>query len=178
MCRCRFGPGAVTSDEAKRRQSGNTRRSGTASVSRRRQSVLDNRLDIAPGPGRPETARWPCADARHAGPVARVLAGRGVALTRPPSFSIRRCATCCPIRLYADRHAKKPRSGLPRRSAAGSASRSSATTMSTAPPLRRCLTRFLAHFGVKAAIYIPDRIFEGYGPNPEAMRELVDAARS
>lgn len=35
------------------------------------------------------------------------------------------------------------------------------------------LWRFLAHFGVEAEIYIPDRIFEGYGPNPDAMRELV-----
>ena len=35
------------------------------------------------------------------------------------------------------------------------------------------LKRFLAHFGVPSEIYIPDRIFEGYGPNPDAMRELV-----
>ncbi|MES0027936.1 MULTISPECIES: single-stranded-DNA-specific exonuclease RecJ [unclassified Mesorhizobium] len=35
------------------------------------------------------------------------------------------------------------------------------------------LKRFLAHFSVASEIYIPDRIFEGYGPNPEAMRELV-----
>jgi single-stranded-DNA-specific exonuclease len=35
------------------------------------------------------------------------------------------------------------------------------------------LKRFLAHYGVEAEIYIPDRIFEGYGPNPEAMRELI-----
>lgn len=35
------------------------------------------------------------------------------------------------------------------------------------------LKRFLAHYGVPSEIYIPDRIFEGYGPNPEAMRELV-----
>ncbi|QPC87589.1 single-stranded-DNA-specific exonuclease RecJ [Mesorhizobium sp. NBSH29] len=35
------------------------------------------------------------------------------------------------------------------------------------------LKRFLAHFGITAEIYIPDRIFEGYGPNPEAMRDLV-----
>jgi single-stranded-DNA-specific exonuclease len=33
--------------------------------------------------------------------------------------------------------------------------------------------RFLGHFGVDSEIYIPDRIFEGYGPNPDAMRELV-----
>ena len=39
------------------------------------------------------------------------------------------------------------------------------------------LKRFLAHYGVEAEIYIPDRIFEGYGPNPEAMRELATAAR-
>lgn len=35
------------------------------------------------------------------------------------------------------------------------------------------LKRFLAFYGVDAEIYIPDRIFEGYGPNPEAMRELA-----
>ncbi|RVB68633.1 single-stranded-DNA-specific exonuclease RecJ [Mesorhizobium sp. M7A.F.Ca.CA.002.04.1.1] len=35
------------------------------------------------------------------------------------------------------------------------------------------LKRFLTHFSVPSAIYIPDRIFEGYGPNPDAMRELV-----
>ncbi|MFC6489735.1 DHH family phosphoesterase, partial [Nitratireductor sp. GCM10026969] len=35
------------------------------------------------------------------------------------------------------------------------------------------MKRFLAHYGVASEIYIPDRIFEGYGPNPEAMRELA-----
>ena len=35
------------------------------------------------------------------------------------------------------------------------------------------IKRFLSHYGVEAEIYIPDRIFEGYGPNPDAMRELV-----
>ena len=35
------------------------------------------------------------------------------------------------------------------------------------------LKRFLTFYGVEAEIYIPDRIFEGYGPNPDAMRELV-----
>jgi len=34
--------------------------------------------------------------------------------------------------------------------------------------------RFLTHFGVKAEIYIPDRIFEGYGPNPTAINQLID----
>lgn len=35
------------------------------------------------------------------------------------------------------------------------------------------LHRFLSHYGVPSEIYIPDRIVEGYGPNPDAMRELV-----
>ncbi|WP_269929922.1 single-stranded-DNA-specific exonuclease RecJ [Aminobacter sp. HY435] len=35
------------------------------------------------------------------------------------------------------------------------------------------MKRFLGHFGIESEIYIPDRIFEGYGPNPDAMRELI-----
>lgn len=35
------------------------------------------------------------------------------------------------------------------------------------------LKRFLDHFGIVSEIYIPDRIFEGYGPNDTAMRDLV-----
>jgi len=38
--------------------------------------------------------------------------------------------------------------------------------------------RFLQAQGRKATIYIPDRIFEGYGPNPDATRKLAaDGAR-
>jgi single-stranded-DNA-specific exonuclease len=36
------------------------------------------------------------------------------------------------------------------------------------------LYRFLWHFGLEATIYIPDRIFEGYGPNPTAINQLID----
>ena len=36
------------------------------------------------------------------------------------------------------------------------------------------MTRFLRHFGIDAEIYIPDRIFEGYGPNPVAIEQLID----
>ena len=35
------------------------------------------------------------------------------------------------------------------------------------------LARFLTHHGVPHEIYIPDRIFEGYGPNPAAIAELA-----
>ena len=34
--------------------------------------------------------------------------------------------------------------------------------------------RFLAHFGLEPEIYIPDRIFEGYGPNPAAISQLIE----
>jgi single-stranded-DNA-specific exonuclease len=40
------------------------------------------------------------------------------------------------------------------------------------------LWRYLSHFGLTATIRIPDRITEGYGPNPEAMRELADDGAS
>lgn len=29
-------------------------------------------------------------------------------------------------------------------------------------------------FGIESEIYIPDRVFEGYGPNPAAIRELIE----
>jgi len=35
------------------------------------------------------------------------------------------------------------------------------------------MSRFLAHHGLNARIYIPDRLFEGYGPNPAAIEGLV-----
>jgi single-stranded-DNA-specific exonuclease len=37
------------------------------------------------------------------------------------------------------------------------------------------LARFLRHQGLDPHIYIPDRIFEGYGPNVEAMKSLAAA---
>lgn len=40
------------------------------------------------------------------------------------------------------------------------------------------MARFLKHYGIQHSIYIPDRIFEGYGPNPDAMRELVSKGAS
>ena len=35
------------------------------------------------------------------------------------------------------------------------------------------MSRWLAHHGIRSRIYIPDRIFEGYGPNPAAIETLV-----
>ena len=36
------------------------------------------------------------------------------------------------------------------------------------------LGKFLDHYRVPFEIYIPDRIFEGYGPNPDAINSLID----
>ena len=36
------------------------------------------------------------------------------------------------------------------------------------------LFKFLRHCGIDCEIYIPDRIFEGYGPNGTAIRELIE----
>jgi single-stranded-DNA-specific exonuclease len=37
------------------------------------------------------------------------------------------------------------------------------------------MTRYLRHFGLEPDVYIPDRIFEGYGPNIAAIDKLIDA---
>ncbi|HQZ13587.1 MAG TPA: single-stranded-DNA-specific exonuclease RecJ [Devosia sp.] len=36
------------------------------------------------------------------------------------------------------------------------------------------LTRYLRHFGIEPQVHIPDRIFEGYGPNVAAIDRLID----
>jgi single-stranded-DNA-specific exonuclease len=40
------------------------------------------------------------------------------------------------------------------------------------------MARYLGHFGIAPQIHIPDRIFEGYGPNIAAMDKLIDAGAS
>lgn len=37
------------------------------------------------------------------------------------------------------------------------------------------MTRYLRHFGLEPQVHIPDRIFEGYGPNISAIDRLIDA---
>ena len=37
------------------------------------------------------------------------------------------------------------------------------------------MSRYLTHFGLAPEVYIPDRIFEGYGPNIAAIDKLLDA---
>lgn len=40
------------------------------------------------------------------------------------------------------------------------------------------MTRYLRHFGIEPAVHIPDRVFEGYGPNIAAMDRLIDGGAS
>ncbi|UJQ95618.1 single-stranded-DNA-specific exonuclease RecJ [Mariluticola halotolerans] len=40
------------------------------------------------------------------------------------------------------------------------------------------MTRFLSAFGITPQVHIPDRIFEGYGPNVAAMDTLIDGGAS
>jgi len=40
------------------------------------------------------------------------------------------------------------------------------------------MARYLQHFGLTPQVHIPDRIFEGYGPNIAAMDKLVDGGAS
>lgn len=40
------------------------------------------------------------------------------------------------------------------------------------------VTRYLRHFGIQPQVHIPDRIFEGYGPNVAAMDKLIDGGAS
>lgn len=40
------------------------------------------------------------------------------------------------------------------------------------------MARYLHHFGIDPQVHIPDRIFEGYGPNIGAMDKLIDSGAS
>ncbi|MCR6672894.1 single-stranded-DNA-specific exonuclease RecJ [Devosia ginsengisoli] len=40
------------------------------------------------------------------------------------------------------------------------------------------MARYLGHFGIEPQVHIPDRIFEGYGPNIAAMDKLIDSGAS
>ncbi|PRD40718.1 single-stranded-DNA-specific exonuclease RecJ [Phyllobacterium phragmitis] len=104
--------------------------------------------------------------------VARVLAGRGVSLDNAPLFVEPTIKSLMP----------DPASLTDMERAAGRiadaiANRKKVAIFGDYDVDGACssalLSRFLTHYGVANAIYIPDRIFEGYGPNPQAMRELA-----
>ncbi|RVI23609.1 single-stranded-DNA-specific exonuclease RecJ [Sinorhizobium meliloti] len=105
--------------------------------------------------------------------IARVLAGRGVGLDDAAAFlePTLRALMPDPDTLTDGRKAAERRADAIRRrekvvifgdyDVDGAASSA-------------LMARFLRHFDITAEIYIPDRIFEGYGPNPQAIDQLID----
>lgn len=105
--------------------------------------------------------------------IARVLAGRGVGLDEAMSFlqPAIRSLMPDPDTLTDCRRAAE-------RIAAAIAKRERVAIFGDydvdGAASSALMFRFLRHFGVEAEIYIPDRIFEGYGPNPAAIGQLID----
>ena len=111
---------------------------------------------------------------RHAIPelLARILAGRGVDIDAVESFldpSIRRLMpdphVVTGMETAAVRIAEAVVRGE-RIAVFGDYDVDGATSVAL-------FARFLRHAGLKPDIYIPDRLFEGYGPNVEAVRSLA-----
>jgi single-stranded-DNA-specific exonuclease len=128
-------------------------------VSRLDQAAQNRALAIAQVHGIPEL-------------VARVLAGRGVGMDEAPAFldpTIRSLMpepfTLTDCEKAAERLAAAVKTGE-KVAIFGDYDVDGAASSAI-------LYRFLRHFGVQAEIYIPDRIFEGYGPNPAAIRQLI-----
>ncbi|HHY51009.1 MAG TPA: single-stranded-DNA-specific exonuclease RecJ, partial [Alphaproteobacteria bacterium] len=132
--------------------------------------------------GRPWTARLDAAAARTAAAISqrtdisevlsRIIAGRGVGVDEAERFllpTIRELmpdpSTLADMDLAADRLA---RAILDREPVAllGDYDVDGACACAL-------FTRYLRHFGIAPEVYIPDRIFEGYGPNTAAMEKLI-----
>lgn len=109
--------------------------------------------------------------------VARVLAGRGVLLDDAPMFVEPTIKSLMP-----DPAALTDMERAAGRIADAIANRERVAIFGDYDVDGACssalLSRFLTHYGVANPIYIPDRIFEGYGPNPQAMRELAEKGAS
>ncbi len=104
--------------------------------------------------------------------VARVLAGRGVTVEGAPEFidpTLRSLMPDPATLTDMDKAASRIADAVMRRETVaifGDYDVDGACSSAL-------MARFLKHYGVAHSIYIPDRVFEGYGPNPEAMRELA-----
>ncbi len=104
--------------------------------------------------------------------VARVLAGRGVAQDEAPRFldpTIRDLLPDPRSLTGMDKAAGRIADAVVRRERVAIFGDYDVDGAASSALMKR----FLAHYGVEAEIYIPDRVFEGYGPNPDAMRDLV-----
>ncbi len=111
---------------------------------------------------------------------ARILAARGVGLDDAARLPQPDAARQLPDPSQPARHGRGR--GAARRGDHGGrdASPCSATTTSTARPPSALLARFFAALGRRSPVYIPDRMTEGYGPNPagDAQARCRGAARA
>ncbi|EEY04826.1 single-stranded-DNA-specific exonuclease RecJ [Brucella neotomae] len=123
----------------------------------------------------PREANTALAIAQHHGIsdlVARVLAGRGVSVQGAPEFvdpTLRNLMPDPATLNDMDNAAGRIADAIQRRETVaifGDYDVDGACSSAL-------MARFLKHYGVQYSIYIPDRIFEGYGPYPDAMRELA-----
>jgi single-stranded-DNA-specific exonuclease len=108
--------------------------------------------------------------------IARILAGRGVGIDEAPAFLNPTIKSLMPDpRTLTDMDRASARlaeavAGKERVAIFGDYDVDGAASSAL-------LARFLEHFDVPFEIYIPDRIFEGYGPNPAAMQQLASRAK-
>ena len=104
--------------------------------------------------------------------LARVLAGRGVEADEAESFldpTIKNLMPDPSVLTGMEAAANRLADAVTR----AEKSRSSAITMSTARPRRRCWRVTLRQCGLDPIVHIPDRIFEGYGPNVDAIQSFA-----
>ena len=134
--------------------------SGNRWVSRLDQAGQNRALAIAQVHGLPEL-------------IARVLAGRGVGLDEAMAFLDPTIRSLMPDP-YLLTDCEKAAQRLLRAIKAGETVAIFGDYDVDGAASSALLYRFLTHFGVQASIYIPDRIFEGYGPNPNAINQLID----
>ncbi|MCC2112126.1 MAG: single-stranded-DNA-specific exonuclease RecJ [Hyphomicrobiales bacterium] len=116
---------------------------------------------------------------RHALPelIARVLAGRGVAIDEAPDFLAPSLKALLPD---PDKLTDMPAAAARIADAvtAGEKIAIFADYDVDGATSAALLTRFLRMAGVEPRIYVPDRIFEGYGPTPAAIDTLIEGGAS
>ncbi|NTF41858.1 single-stranded-DNA-specific exonuclease RecJ [Agrobacterium rhizogenes] len=134
--------------------------SGNRWVSRLDQAGQNRALAIAQVHGLPEL-------------IARVLAGRGVGIDEAMAFLDPTIRSLMPDP-YLLTDCEKAAQRLLRAIKTGETVAIFGDYDVDGASSSALLYRFLTHFGVAANIYIPDRIFEGYGPNPNAINQLID----
>jgi single-stranded-DNA-specific exonuclease len=105
--------------------------------------------------------------------IARVLAGRGVTLDDAPAFLDPTIRSLMPepfLLTDCEKAANRLADAVARRERVAIFGDYDVDGASSSALMHR----FFAHFGIDAEIYIPDRVFEGYGPNAAAIRKLVE----